>query len=179
MTVRVRRIINGTKVSLGRTIGYSVWYVVLGLLVISSSFFYNIPVEYFVAYPVLFVVTFLAAFEVARRRIVFWKKSDGSIYSKGGLPIYLFYIFGLIARLAIGYIYIGPNSFLSLPVPGQTLSATALSATIVTDLLLMAGVGLLVGRNMRILRKYLAIKNGKETLGTPSSDNETGTSMPA
>ncbi len=175
---RMRRIINGTRVSVARTIGYSAWYVIFGVLILFGSFFLPIPIEYFIAYPILFAVTFLIAFEIARRRIVFWKSEDGSIYSKGGVPIYLFYIFGLIARIAIGYIYIGPNFLVSFPTSTTTLSGVAISATVATDLILIAGVGLLFGRNMRILGKYLAIKSGKETITARIQDSDSGPSMP-
>jgi len=177
--LRMRRIINGTKISVARTIGFSVYYLIFGALILSGSFFLPIPIEYFAAYPILFVVSFALAFEFARRRVVFWKAVDGSIYSKGGVPIYLIYITGLIARIAIGYIYIGPNFLFSIPATTQTLSGAAISATIATDLLLIAGIGLLFGRNMRILRKYLAIKSGRETVQASSDNSESGSSMPA
>lgn len=162
--VRMRRIINGTRVSVARTLGFSAYYIIFGGLVLSGSFFLPIPVDYFIAYPIVAVIAFLLAFEFARRRIIFWKTSDGAIYQKGGVPIYLIYIVGLIARIAIGYLYIGPNFLFYIPTSTLTLSSTAISATIATDLLLLFGVGLLFGRNMRILKKYLAIKSGKETL---------------
>jgi hypothetical protein len=171
---------NGTKISLGRTVGYSIYYIVFGSLFLSSSFFLGIPVEYFASYPVVFIAAFVLAFELARRRVVFWRTSDGSIYSKGGLPIYIIYVAGLIARILIGYIYVGPNFlFFSLPT-GQVLTGAALSATVASDLLLTAGIGLLFGRNMRILKKYLAIKSGKETIEAATTGNDEGNpSMPA
>ena len=95
------------------------------------------------------------------------------------MPIYLFYIFGLIARIAIGYIYIGPNFLFSIPTSVSSLSGVAISATVATDLILIAGVGLLFGRNMRILRKYLAIKSGKEIIEPHPQESESGSSMPA
>ncbi|MDG6905873.1 MAG: hypothetical protein JRN20_08825 [Nitrososphaerota archaeon] len=175
--IRMRRIINGSKVSVARTIGFSAYYVVFAALVLSGSLFLPIPFEYFLAYPVLFVVTMVLAFGVARHRLIFWKAADGSIYSKGGVPIYAIYIIGLIARIAIGYIYIGPN-FLSFGPTQLTVSGTTISATILTDLILVAGAGLLFGRNMRILKKYLTIKKGKETLETLSGEGESTPSMP-
>ena len=177
--LRMRRIINGTKISVARTIGFSLYYLIFGALILSGSFFLPIPFEYFVAYPTLFAVSFVLAFEFARRRVVFWKAADGLIYSKGGVPIYLIYIAGLIARIAIGYIYIGPNFLFPIPATTQTLSGAAISATIATDLLLISGVGLLLGRNMRILRKYLAIKSGRETMQPSSDEGESGSLMPA
>ncbi|MHB2036998.1 MAG: hypothetical protein ACYCPW_09710, partial [Nitrososphaerales archaeon] len=157
-------------------IRHSIYYLIFGALILSGSFFLPMPIEYFVAYPIIFAVSFVLAFEFARRRVVFWKAPDGSIYSKGGVPIYLIYVAGLVARIAIGYIYIGPN-FL-FPIPTSTLSAAAISATIATDFLLIAGVGLLFGRNMRILKKYLAIKSGKEAIQA-SPEEGSGASMPA
>jgi hypothetical protein len=174
MLFRVRRVMSGTKISVGRTLGFSAYYLVFGGLLLSGSFFLPIPMEYFALYPILFVATFLAAFELAKRRVVFWRSADGSIFSKGGLPIYFIYILGFIARIAIGYIYLGPNFLFSFA-PPASLSSTAITATIATDLLLVAGIGLLFGRNMRILRKYLAVKNGKEQIES-SPDNEQGSS---
>ena len=159
----------GTKVSVGRTIGYSAYYLIFGGLVLSGSFFLPIPVEYFALYPILFVAAFLVAFELARRRVSFWRSADGAIFSKGGLPIYLVYILGFMARIAIGYEYIGPN-FLFNFTPPTSISGAAITATVATDLLLIAGIGLLLGRNMRILRKYIAVRSGKEQIESSSSE---------
>jgi hypothetical protein len=163
--LRIRRVMNGTRISVARTVGYSIYYLVFGGIVLSSSFFLPIPFEYFITYPILFAVAFVLAFELARRRIVFWRSQDGSIFSKGGLPIYLVYVVGLVARIAIGYEYFGANFLFSFPTAGS-LSPTEISATVASDLLLIAGIGLLFGRNMRVLRRYLSIKSGRETLET-------------
>lgn len=167
----------GTRVSVGRTLGYSAYYLIFGGLVLSGSFFLPIPLAYFVLYPILFAAAFLVAFEFARRRVSFWRSADGAIFSKGGLPIYLVYILGFVARIAIGYEYLGPNFLFSFN-PTTAISGAALAATIATDLLLIAGIGLLLGRNMRILRKYLDIRSGKEQI--ENSDNEQSqNSMPS
>lgn len=162
---RMRRIIQGTRVSLARTIGYSAYYVVFAGAVLASSFFVGIPVEYFFVYPILFLASLYFSFNFAQKRLVFWKLPDGSVYSKGGLAVYVIYIVGLVARIAIGYIYIGPNFFSFTPTPSQSpLGETGVAATVITDLLLVFGAGLLFGRNMRILKKYSAFKSGKETI---------------
>jgi hypothetical protein len=178
--LRIRRVMNGTKISVGRTVGYSIYYVVFGSLFLSSSFVLGIPLVYFLSYPIVFIAAFVLAFELARRRVVFWRGPDGSIYSKGGLPIYMIYVVGLVARILIGYVYFGANFlFFSFPT-GAALSGAALSATVASDLLLTAGIGLLFGRNMRILKKYLAIKSGKEKIERATTGNDDGNpSMPA
>ena len=169
---RIRRVVYGTKVSLARTIGYSVYYIVFSLLVISSSFFIQIPYEYFVAYAAMFFAAFYFAYRFARTRLVFWKGEDGAIYSKGGLPIYLTYVVGLILRLTIGYIFIGPSYFDFNLAQTAPLGPVATLATIVTDLILVLGTGLLVGRNMHILTEYRAIKAGKKEIIPKSRDAE-------
>ncbi|MHB2037028.1 MAG: hypothetical protein ACYCPW_09860, partial [Nitrososphaerales archaeon] len=63
--LRVRRIINGTKISIARTVGFSVYYLIFGALILSGSFFLPMPIEYFVAYPIIFAVSFVLAFEFA------------------------------------------------------------------------------------------------------------------
>jgi hypothetical protein len=170
--VRMRRIIKGTRVSLARTIGYSAYYIAFGVLAISPSFIIGIPEAYLIADPGLGVVGFFAAYQIAAKRLLFWKSGE-AIYSKGGLLIYLIYVVGLIARLAISYIYLN-GFFFTLPgTPLPALSAAALDATIVTDLLLMGGVGLLFGRNMRLLKTYFGFKKGKLAISdAPSTISE-------
>ena len=175
--LRIRRVMYGTRISVGRTVGYSIYYVLFGALVLSSSFFVGIPTIYFVAYPVVFVSAFVLAFELAKRRVVFWKNGEGSIFSKGGLPIYVIYVVGLVTRIIISFVY-------NLPVfgftPGLVLTGAAIQATVATDLLLIAGIGLLFGRNMRILRKYLSVKSGKDTNEqTQQNSGDGNPSMPA
>jgi hypothetical protein len=174
----MRRIINGTRVSLARTIAYSAYYIGFGILVLSPSFFIGIPSEYFLGDLALGIFGFFAAFELARRRLVFWK-SGNDIYSKGGLIIYLTYIAGLVARLAISYVYLNGNV---LPLPGQplpVLNSAGINATIITDLLLMGGVGVLFGRNMRILKTYLDFKKGKTVITEDQRAISTGNESPS
>ena len=84
---------------------------------------------------------------------------------------------GFMARIAIGYEYIGPYFLLRLT-PPSSFSREAKTATVATDLLLIAGIGLLLGRNMRLLRKYLAIRSGKDQIES-SNDEESPNSVPS
>lgn len=175
--MRIRRVVNGTRVSIARTVGYSIYYVVFAGLFLSGSFFIGISRVFFVLYPILFLAAFYSAFSIARKRLQFWKLKDGSVYSKGGLVVYITYVAGLITRIAIGYVYIGPDFLFTTTLP-QQLTESALIATLATDLLLVFGVGLLFGRNMQILRKYRAYTSGREIipeLGNSSEDS----SMPS
>ncbi|MDG6996772.1 MAG: hypothetical protein JRN52_12690 [Nitrososphaerota archaeon] len=164
IVLRIRRVINGTRVSVARTVAYSAYYVLFSLLVLSGSFFIGIPAEYFAAYAAVFITSMAVSYRLAARRLVYWRLPDGSIFAKGGFGIYLVYLAGLVLRILIGYVFIGPNYFnFSFGTPLQ-LGPAAIAATIATDLLLVFGVGLLFGRNMQIMRKYRAYRENREQI---------------
>ncbi len=161
VVIRMRRIIRGTRASVARTIGYTALYLVLAGFVISTSYIYGVQIEYFGLDFILLVGGTFWAFRHSGRRLVFWKQGDG-IYVKGATIIYVIYVVGLIARLVIEYLFL-PNFGFSTAQIAPTLSSAALAATIATDLLLSFGVGLLIGRNMQILKRYHKIESGVES----------------
>lgn len=163
VAIRIRRVLYGTRVSTARTIGYSAYYILFAGIFVALSYFESVPLEYFALYTVVLFGAAILSYNLARSRLEFWKGSDGSLYSKGGTAIYLIYLAGLIARIAIGYLFLG-SSFLTFAI--ISLSPQQEAATIITDLLLVLGAGLLVGRNMQILRRSRAISRGEEKLGT-------------
>ncbi len=177
---RIRRVIYGTRVSVARAVLYSIYYVGFASLFVAFSYFEGVSESYFPFYALTFALAVVLAYSLAGTRLNFWRQPDGTLYSKGGLLIYIIYIVGLIARIAIGYIFIGPSAFTFTYPPAVTLSQTGIVATIFTDLLLVFGAGMLFGRNMRMLKRYFAIKNGKEQLTQQEyvRGNE-GTSMPS
>jgi hypothetical protein len=169
LLVVVRRlgvVFRGSKVSKVRTITFSGYYVVLAAIFTLTSFFYGgaQPV-----YAVLYLAVGAAgaywSYLFSDRRIGFWKGADGSIYCRGAVIIYVIYLTGLVARIAINLVFIGPQAFTFSTLPSATpLSATAIDAGIVTDCLLILGAGLLVGRNARLMKRYASILQGNETV---------------
>ena len=164
IALRIRRIINGSRVSVARTVAYSAYYLLFSLLVLSGSFFIGLPNEYFVAYAGAFLVSAFASYRIAQTRLVYWKLPDGSVYAKGGFGIYVMYLVGLVLRSVIGYLFIGPTAFYFSFGTTLQLSPTAMAATVATDVILVIGVGLLFGRNMQIMRKYRAYTQGREQI---------------
>jgi len=77
--------------------------------------------------------------------------------------IYIIYVVALIARLLVDLVVIGPSAFEFNPTV-TSLSQSALIGEIVTDLLLAFGIGLLIGRNVRVYQRYKMILSGKETV---------------
>jgi hypothetical protein len=159
---RVFRNLRGIRVSEARTIFYILFYFAFGGLFIALSFFEGVSNFYLIPDVIAVIGAYLWAYHFADRRIKFWRTSDGSIWYKGGIIIYIIYVVALIARLSVDFLVIGPSAF-SFSTTVVTLSQTALLGETITDVLLAFGIGLLIGRNVRVYQRYKMIMAGKET----------------
>jgi hypothetical protein len=164
---RVYRTYRGSRFSFSRTVVFACIYVGIGVFFSISSFFEGVSVYYAPVYALVLAGSAVASFRFADRRITFWRAGDGSVYFKGGVIIYLVYLVALIVRLTVDFVVIGPSVFSYAP--GLTLSGGALEATVVVDVLLMLGVGLLLGRNARVLMRYRRIESGEDKIQDSSS----------
>jgi hypothetical protein len=173
---RIRKVIQGTKVSVKKTIIFSAYYLSIASFLVYNSFLIGgVPFVYVVPYSAVVIAAGYCSYRYSKRILSFWKlpNSDGSstIYSRGGLAIYLLYIAALIVRSAINFIFIGSEKFyfnnqqeailensssaiLIMPPLVHTDPATTILAFTATDILLMVGAGLLIGRNARVLKYY-------------------------
>jgi len=93
---------------------------------------------------------------------------NSRIYMEGGLSIYLIYIVALSIRVVINFLFIGSGKFYftnqeSVLANGTDIAimpllrigpATMILAFVATDVLLIVGAGLLIGRNARVLKCY-------------------------
>src|SRR4029077_20657771 len=122
--LRIVRNFRGVRVSIGRTIGYIIFYFAFGLFFVIPSFFEGVPIYYAALDAVALAIAAVISHNLADRRLVFWRAADGSIWYKGGIVIYLIYVAGLIARLSVDFLVIGPSAF-SFSF-GGTLSQSAL-----------------------------------------------------
>jgi hypothetical protein len=162
ITIRMFRTFNGMRFSQARTIFYIVFYFAFSGLIVSTSFIEGVPTFYAIPDAVVCLAAGAWSYKFADKRFKFWQTQDGSIYFKGGVIIYLVYIVALVARLTVDYVFVGSAMFSFAPV--GTLPQSAILGLIITDLLLTMGIGLLVGRNLRLLVKYQNIKKGIETV---------------
>jgi hypothetical protein len=175
---RIRKVMQGTKVSVKKTIIFSAYYLAIASFLVYNSFLIgSVPFAYAVPYSAIAVASGYGSYKYSKRILSFWKlstkgdeNSSSTIYSKGGLAIYLLYIVALIVRSAINFIFIGSEKFyfnnqeailengssaiLIMPPLVHTDSATTILAFTATDFLLMVGAGLLIGRNARVLKYY-------------------------
>jgi len=163
---RMRVVFRGSKASKTRALIFSAYYFLIAAVFISLSFIGGGVAPYFaIVYVVVGGAAAYGSYIFSDRRIGFWKAADGSIYYRGAVIIYMVYLAGLVARIAIELVYIGPQAFSFSPSSAPaTLSASAIDAEIATDVLLALGSGLLIGRNARVVKRLAAIVEGKETL---------------
>jgi hypothetical protein len=150
----------GTRFSLPRTIIFGCIYVLIGIFFSALSFVDG--VSYLLVAAEIIVASAAAywSYKYSDKRISFWKTSDGSLYFRGGIIIYLIYIAGLVARLSIDVAFIGPGMFAFAS--GMKLGGPALYGSMTTDMILIFGVGLLIGRSVRVEKRYLRIQHGEE-----------------
>ncbi|HZA07550.1 MAG TPA: hypothetical protein VE619_07595 [Nitrososphaeraceae archaeon] len=176
---RVRKVVQGTKVSVKKTIIFSAYYLAIASFLVYNSFLIgSVPFTYAVPYCAVVVASGYGSYKYSKRILSFWKlstngdeNSSSTIYVNGGLAIYLLYVAALIVRITINFIFIGSEKFyfnnqeailenssssaiLIMQPLIHTDSATTLLAFTATDFLLMVGAGLLIGRNARILKYY-------------------------
>jgi hypothetical protein len=166
--LRIRRSIPGTKVNVKKTIIFSAYFVAITSFLVYNSFLIgSVAVLYVVPYFVVVIVTIYYSYIYSKRSLSFLKYSnDGNsaIYVKGGLSMYFLYVAALTIRVVINFLFIGSERFYFnkeqtilgnasaiMPMFHTNPAMMTLTST-VTDFLLIIAMGLIIGRNARILR---------------------------
>jgi hypothetical protein len=173
--LRIRKVIQGTKVDTKKTIIFSVYFIAIASFLVYNSFLVGgVPFVYIVPYLAIAVTAAYCSYMYSKSALSFWELPTSNnnrrtvTYTKGGLSIYIVYIVALSIRIMINFLFIGSNRlyfnnnqllandttsaiFIMPPLLG-TNSTTTLFAFIATDILLSIGAGLVVGRNARIIK---------------------------
>jgi hypothetical protein len=165
--MKIRKALKGWKVR-GKPI-FVVTMICLGIACYFtlSSFFIGIPILYVVIYVAAFMISQFASYHYADRSLSFWKTPDDSIYSKGGLAIHIVYILSVVLRTIISLIFIGSGSFQFRVLESAQLESKSemiIIPVVLVDSFMVAGMGLLVGLNRRLLKRYRLIELGKENV---------------
>ena len=155
--------LQGTKISIRKSILFSAYYIVITSFLIYNSFLLAVPVTYAIPYALAALLSTYISYVYSKRRLLFWKQDSIDVYVKGGIALYLLYVIALSIRIAINFIFIGYQEvtlnqqgdmiIINRPIINTTSELTTLSL-IVTDFLLVLGVGLLLGRNLRVIKYY-------------------------
>jgi hypothetical protein len=132
------------------------------------------PITYAIPYTITAVLSTYISYVRSKKSLLFWKQ-DSSHYVKGGLTLYLLYVVALSIRIAINFLFVGYQEVMlnqqgdivaiNRPIVSTTPELRLLSL-IVTDSLLAVGVGLLIGRNLRVIKYYFEqMKNNDKHSG--------------
>lgn len=155
---RFRRILAGGPVSKNRIIIVTVSYFGISVLTVFSSFQVGVSIWYVFAYAGVLIGSTYFSHKFVGNTIKIWKAEDGKTHAKGGSIPYIIWIVGLVSRFALGYVFIGPDYFMTAYGTQKTLDSFAIQITLVVDLIMMLGVGALSGRNIQLIHK---LKNFK------------------
>ena len=155
---RFRRILAGGPISKNRIILTTVSYFGISMLTVYGSFQVGVSVWYVFAYAGVLIGSTYFSNKFVGDTIKIWKAEDGKIHAKGGSIPYVIWIVGLVSRFALGYVFIGPDYFMTAYGTQKTLDTFAIYVTFVVDLIMMLGVGALSGRNIQLIHK---LKNFK------------------
>ena len=183
--LRIRKVVLGTKVNTKKTIIFSVYFIAIASFLVYNSFLIGgIPFVYIALYFAIAVAAVYCSYMYSKSVLSFWElptsNNNGSnataTYTKGGLSIYIVYIVALSIRIMINFLFIGSDklyfnnqpllandttsAILIMPLLA-TDSTTALFAFIATDILVIIGAGLVVGRNARIIKHQYEERRGK------------------
>ena len=133
------------------------------------------PVTYASQYTITAVLSTYTSYVHSKKSLLFWKQ-DSSHYVKGGLTLYFLYVVALSIRIAINFLFVGYQEVMlnqqgdiitiNRPIISITTPELRLSSLIVTDSLLTVSVGLLIGRNLRVMKYYFEqMKNNNKHSG--------------
>ena len=184
ITLRIRNAIRGTKVDIKKAIIFSVYFVAVASFLIYNSFLVGgVPFTSVIAYLAVAVAAVYYSYRYSKRALSFWELPTGYhgtnstiTYAKGGLSIYILYIAALSIRIVINFLFIGSDKlYFNNQLPAnettaatilitpllRTNSTTTLLAFIATDILLIVGAGLVVGRNARIIKHIYQERKNK------------------
>ncbi len=148
--------------SVYRAYAYTAVYVLIGAGF--SALPYTEGVPYYFALPEVAIAAAAAvgAYLYSDKRIAFWKEGE-ALYFRGGVVIYVIYLVALVARLTLDVAFLRPAAF---SFSSAALTGAPLYSTMATDLLLTFGVGLVLGRAMRLTKRYAKISRGEEQVQT-------------
>ena len=149
---------------------------ILTIMLISSSFsIVGIPYCFVVPYLITFSVFLFFSIRYSDKTLKFWKNKEGEIFVGLGWNAFTYYAVATVGRIAVLIIVtsfrLNISDVLNIELAGivspiyATLSVIAITA-IFFDFMLLAGKGLMLGLDIRMLKHYRLIVSGKEKIGS-------------
>jgi len=162
--LKIRKAHEGSKVNRTVLIAISIVFSIFVSYFILNSFLIGIPVLFLPVFIIIFIGAEFLTYHYVK--ISFWRGSDGSIYSKGGLYIQIVFITSLVLRISVSIIFLGSASFYRhVEEYAQLVNDTPIifMAILVTNISLIISGGIVIGLNRRLLRQYNLFKKGIES----------------
>ena len=119
--LRVRKVVQGTKVDIKKTIIFSAYFIAIASFLVYNSFLVgDVPFVYIVPYFAIAVTAAYFSYIYSKSALSFWelpatsnnRSSSTVTYAKGGLSIYIVYVVALTIRIAINFLFIGSNNYI-------------------------------------------------------------------
>ena len=167
---QLKKNLNGAKINVKKSTIFLMYYIIIVFYLLYNSFLLNVPLIYIIPYTVITIISSFFSYGYSKKKMTFWKNriDNNNLYVKGGLLIYLIYISALIIRIAINLIFVGIQE-ISFTQSGNIITinnpiiftnpSSKIISLIITDLLIMLGVGMLFGRFARLLEYNQKNKN--------------------
>jgi hypothetical protein len=164
ITIRLKKNLQGTKINIRKSILILIYYTIVVSYLVYNSFSIGVSVTYLIPYILIVIFSGFFSYWYSKASLLFWReKIDNNLYVKGGILIYLGYILTLIVRIIINLIFIGyqeinfteEGSIITINHPlVYTDSHIRITSLIVTDSLVMLGIGMLIGRYTRVIEYH-------------------------
>ena len=149
---------SGGKVSRGSVVTTISVYSVVSIITMLSSIRLGVPEMVIPVYCTSLLFSSYLTIRLVNKKIILWKANDGHVWAKGGNMPYLLWFGGFLSRIIMGYIFMGPDMLFNMLATHKPLGTAGMDALVVSDIVMMVGVGALAGRNMLIMSKLKAFK---------------------
>ncbi|MDE1863317.1 MAG: hypothetical protein KGI33_10445 [Thaumarchaeota archaeon] len=149
---------SGGRVSRGSLITTLSVYSVVSIVAMTSSIMLGVPEMVIPLYCATLLCSAFLTIRWVDKKIILWRGDDGLVWAKGGNLPYILWFGGFLSRIIMGYIFIGPDMISNMFTIHKSLGTAGLDALVISDVVLMVGVGALGGRNMLIMSRLKAFK---------------------
>ena len=169
ITIRLKKNLQGTKINIRKSTIFLIYYTLVVSYLVYNSFYIGVSLIYLIPYILIVICSGVFSYWYSKTNLLLWRdKIDNNVYVKGGLLAHLVYISALIVRIIINLIFIGFQE-ISFTEAGNIITInhplvyidpnTRITSLIVTDLLIMLGAGMLIGRYVRVLEYHHCYNN--------------------
>ena len=128
-------------------------YLILSGLTTFSCIRLGVSALVILVYAITLVGSAFLSIRLVKNKVVLWRTAEGLVFARGGNISYMIWFGGFVLRIIIGFAFLGPGLFFSLYGAQKTIDATDLWSLILSDVVMMVGVGALTGRTFHVMSR--------------------------